>query len=344
MAATMQDVARLAGVSVKTVSNVVNEFPHVRDETRARVTAAIAELGYQVNLTARGLRRGRTGLIGLAVPELKLPYFAELADSIIDEAEKVGHTVLIEQTDADAGRERDVLLGERRALTDGLLFSPLGMDAADLAALTIGYPMVLLGERIFDSGFDHVTMNNVECARAATMHLVERGRRHIAFLGHHPGELVGTAALRLEGYQQALAEAGLPADPALVVESGEWHRDTGYAATSRLIEQGTDVDAIFAANDSLAIGALHALHAHSVVVPEQVAIIGFDDVEEASYTSPPLTSVSAGRAEIAREAIRLLVSRIDEAAAGGPRSPAQLVLADYEIKVRESSGQLISVE
>lgn len=119
----MQDVARLAGVSIKTVSNVVNDYPHISKATRAKVEKAIAQLGYEPNLTARNLRRGRTGLIGLALPELKLPYFAELAGSVIVAAEKRGLRVLIEQTNAERSREIDVLHGSVRHLLDGLIFS-----------------------------------------------------------------------------------------------------------------------------------------------------------------------------------------------------------------------------
>ena len=204
MAATLHDVAHLAGVSIKTVSNVINDYPHIRPSTREKVEAAIAQLGYQPNLTARSLRSGRTGVIGLALPELSLSYFAELADSVMAAAERRGVTVLIEQTGGDRARELEVLTSSRRQLTDGLLFSALGLGQDDARLLEVPYPVVLLGERIFDGPTDHVTMRNVEAARAATEFLLERGHRRIAVVGAHEGEVIGSAGLRLSGYRQAL--------------------------------------------------------------------------------------------------------------------------------------------
>ena len=166
MAVTLHDVAKAASVSFKTVSNVVNNHPHVRPQTRARVQAAIDELGYQPNVSARHLRSGRSGVIGLAVPELSLAYFAQLADEVIQAAEKRGLVVLIEQTGGDRNRELEVLRSPRLQLTDGLLFSPLGLGIDDAPLVDIDTPLVLLGERIFRGPADHVTMRNVEAAQA----------------------------------------------------------------------------------------------------------------------------------------------------------------------------------
>lgn len=334
MAVTMRDVAERAGVSVKTVSNVVNGHPHIRPETRDRVRRAVDELGYQVNLSARSLRQGRTGMIGLALPELSLPYFAELADAVMRAAERRGLVVLIEQTGADRGRELEVLRSERRRLTDGLLFSPLALEPEETAVLDVDYPMVLLGERIFGGPVDHVTMANVEGARAATAHLVARGCRRIAVVGVHPGERMGSAALRLEGYRGALEDAGLPFDPALQGEAGLWHRATGAEAMGRLLDSGVEIDGVFAMNDALALGALHALHARRVAVPDRVAVVGFDDVDDARYAEPPLSSVAPGREQIAQTAVDLLVERI----AGSEVAPRRVV-ADFEVVARESTAR-----
>ncbi|NUT57875.1 MAG: LacI family DNA-binding transcriptional regulator, partial [Agromyces sp.] len=200
MASTLHDVARLAGVSIKTVSNVINDYPHIRPATRAKVEQAIAELGYTPNLTARSLRSGRTGAIALAVPELSLSYFAELAAAVIEAAEEAGLVVLVEQTGGDRDREFELLRSPRLKLTDGLIFSPLGMGQEDVDRLNVPYPLVVLGERIFDGPADHVTMRNVEAARAATEYLIASGRRRIALVGAHEGEVLGSAGLRLRGY------------------------------------------------------------------------------------------------------------------------------------------------
>ncbi|MGV8976845.1 MAG: LacI family DNA-binding transcriptional regulator [Cellulomonas sp.] len=330
----MHDVAALAGVSIKTVSNVVNGYQFIRPATLSKVEAAISELGYQVNITARNLRQGRTGMIGLAVPELSLPYFAELADSVIRAAEAVGLTVLIEQTGAVRERELEVLSGRRRHLTDGLIFSPLDLGEQDKASFDVDFPMVLLGERIFGGPADHVTMNNIEASRAATEHLIDLGRRRIALIGTHPGETMGSAALRERGYREALAGASIEFDPALLGDAGLWHRSTGAQAMTRLLDSGVQMDAVFGLNDAMALGAMHVLHDRRIDVPGDVAVIGFDDIDEASYSSPPLSSVVPGREEIAETAVKLLVDQI--ASGGARRAPIEIV-AQYTIAVRGST-------
>lgn len=333
MTVTLHDVARAADVSIKTVSNVINDHPHVRPETRARVQAAITQLSYRPNLSARSLRRGRTGVIGLALPELSLPYFAELADSVMRAADRRGLTVLIEQTGGDPERERNVLESPRRQLTDGLLFSPLGLS--NESALTVDFPLVLLGERIFTNLVDHVTMQNVAAARAATTHLLRVGRRRIIALGSHTDTGVSSASLRVQGYRAALAEAGIAYDERLIGVSGPWQRSGGVEAMRRILASGLAFDGVFALNDTLALGAIRALRDAGMRVPEDVAVIGFDDTDEARYTSPSLSSVNSGRDEIARTAVDVLQARID----GTAVHPPTLYEASFTVVARESTAQ-----
>jgi DNA-binding LacI/PurR family transcriptional regulator len=334
MTPTLRDVAELAGVSFKTVSNVIHDHPHVTEATRARVLAAIDKLGYRPNLTARTLRSGRTGAIGLAVPELSLAYFAELADEVITVADRHEMIVLIEQTGGDADREREVLTGPRRQLTDGLLFSPLGLGNDDVGVLDVDFPLVLLGERIFGGPVDHVTMENVAGAEAATRHLLDLGRRRIAVLGAHTGEDIGSAGLRVSGYRAALADAGVPFDDAIVVDAGPWHRSNGAEAMRNLLDRGAPFDAVFALNDELALGALRVLGERGIRVPADVAVIGFDDVDEGRYSFPSLSTVDPGRREIARLAVEVLLEVI---AAGDSRPPRRELRSAFRILQREST-------
>jgi DNA-binding LacI/PurR family transcriptional regulator len=337
MAATLRDVASLAGVSIKTVSNVVNDHPHVRDETRARVQAAIAELGYQPNPSARSLRSGRTGVIGLAVPEFSLSsYFAELADRVIAAAERRGLTVLIEQTGGDRQRELDVLRSARRKMTDGLLFSALGLQQEDAELLRQPYPLVLLGERIFGGPTDHVTMHNVEAARAATEHLLSLGRRRIAVVGAHAGEIIGTAGLRLRGYREALEAAGEPFREELIGYARTWHRADGADVTRRLIASGVGFDALFAFNDNLALGALRAVQEAGISIPREVAVLGFDNLDDAAWSVPSLSTIDPGLPEIVETAISLLCDRIAGTALDAPRE----IMTAYRIIQRESTPAL----
>lgn len=331
----MHDVARRAGVSIKTVSNVLNGYPYIRESTRTRVLAAIDELGYQVNVSARNLRTGRTGIIALAVPELSLPYFAQLADAVIHAAEKHSLTVLVEQTGAVRAREMTVLSGTRKHLVDGVIFAPLALGPDDVEFPAVGFPLVVLGERIFRGPFDQVAMSNVAAARAATEHLIALGRRRIAVIGAHTTETRGTAALRLEGYHEALREAGMPADEELIVEAGLWHRPTGADAMRRLLDSGTSFDAVFCFNDMLALGAMHVMLQRGVRVPDDVAIIGFDNVEEAEYSMPPLSSVEAGREQIAQTSVELLA---DQIVTKDSNREHRDIVAEFSIVARESTA------
>ncbi|GAT74095.1 LacI family transcriptional regulator [Microbacterium sp. HM58-2] len=333
MAATLHDVARIAGVSIKTVSNVINDYPHIRPATREKVEAAIAELGYTPNLTARNLRSGRTGAIALALPDLSLAYFAELAAQVIHEAEAAGVVVLVEQTGADRDRELELLRSPRLKLTDGLIFSPLGMGQEDVAALDVSYPMVLLGERIFDGPTDHVTMRNVEAARAATEYLIAQGRHRIAVVGAHEGEVIGSAALRLQGYREALEGAGIPYDDEIVGYTTLWHRANGADSMREILARGVDFDAVFGLNDTLALGAMRVLQEAGRRVPDDVAVVGFDGLDEAEYSIPSLTTVDPGRDWIAKTAVSTLLERIS----GGTDAEPRTLLSDFRILARESA-------
>lgn len=315
--ATMIDVAQLAGVSAKTVSNVINGYPYIRESTRERVLAAIDELGYQVNVTARSLRSGRTGMIGLAVPELGQPYFGELADEILAAARRHNVQVLIEPTGFTREGELTALREPRRGLVDGLLFSPAALDQGDAALLEVDYPMVLLGEQIFSPAVDHVTMRNTEGARAATEMLLALGRRRIAVIGMLHAETAGAAALRFEGYRQAITARGLEVDDRLLGWADDgWHRANGAQAMGAVLDSGVAVDGVVAFNDALAMGVLFELQVRGLAIPDDVAVIGFDDIEDARYTTPSLTTVDPGRREIAEVAVELLCRRVDERLSG----------------------------
>jgi DNA-binding LacI/PurR family transcriptional regulator len=332
--ARLVDVAQLAGVSPKTVSNVVNGYVHVRPEMRARVQAAIDQLGYVPNTTARTLRTGRTGIIGLAVPNLGIPYFAELARHVTELAETHGFTILIDQTDGLESRERTIASGLRHHVIDGLIFSPLTMGTDAIAAAADRTPTVLLGEREAPPEMDRVAIDNVAAATAATRHLLQAGRRRIAAVGGPMGGRPGTDVLRLQGYRAALAEAGGAPDPALAVPTRRLVRLQGIAAAQHLLELPKPPDALFCFNDLLALGAIYALRMRGVRVPDDIAVVGFDDIEDGRYSTPTLTTISPDKERIARTAVDLLVGRLQ-----GRRSDTSSdVVVDYELVVRESTG------
>ena len=334
MAITLHDVALRAGVSIKTVSNVVNGYAHVSTATRSRVEQAVAELGYRPNLSARSMRGGRSGILALAVPELGVPYFAELAQSVIRAAEREGFIVLIDQTEGRLDRERLVCRGIRSQLIDGLIFSPLALDSDELAARTDRIPMVLLGERIAGTA-DHVVIDNIEAARQAVTHLAGLGRTRIAAVGAQHSKMGETARLRLAGYKSALADAGLPFRPELVAETPSFHRHDGAAAMAWLLDSGARPDAVFAFNDLTALGVMRACYDRGVRVPADVAVIGFDDLEEGRYAVPSLSTISPDKDFIGQTAVRLLATRLAQPAQGDFQ--ADEIIAPHRLEAREST-------
>ncbi|MFD7292349.1 LacI family DNA-binding transcriptional regulator [Streptomyces sp. NPDC059897] len=330
----IKDVAEYAGVSPKTVSNVINDFEQVSDRTRAAVKEAIDALGYRVNIAGRQLRQGRTGMITLAVPELDVAYFAELAGLVMAEADRRGPTVLLHRTGGMRERELAALRGFDARFTDGVVLSPLALNPRDLAGRDRDFPVVLLGERPAGGGTDHVAIDNVEAAREATAHLLSRGRRRIAVIGGRAHGPQGTDRLRTDGYRKALKEAGLPFDARLVVpvDAFQW-RDGARAATT-LLDSGPRPDALLCLNDHLALGALRALHERRVSVPGTLDVVGFDDIEASRFSVPSLTTVAPDKQEIARAAVALLLDRI----AGPAEAPPRAHVVGHELIIRESTG------
>ncbi|WP_100444803.1 LacI family DNA-binding transcriptional regulator [Glycomyces xiaoerkulensis] len=335
MATTLRDVAEHAQVSVRTVSNVVSGYPHVSEKMRARVEAAIEALDYRPNPVAQRLRTGRTGVLALVVPEIDLPYFSALAREVIDAAALMGYRVMIDQTGHDHERERQLLTGgERTMLFDGILFSPL-VTKSELLEMerrsTI--PLVLLGEYSFDGRFDHVAIDNEGAAHDAAAHLASLGRRRIAAIGAQPAETYATPQERTAGYLRAVDEAGLDRDESMIRPAASYRRADGHAAATELLRSAEPPDAIFCFTDLLALGAMRAVFDAGLSVPEDVAIIGMDDLEEGRYARPSLTTVSLDTPDLARQAVERLHARITD-----PESPAAEVTVPHRVIPRESTG------
>ncbi|MFF7645292.1 substrate-binding domain-containing protein [Streptomyces canus] len=329
----MQDVAKAAGVSPMTVSNVINDHPNVRPSTRAKVLEAMARLDYRVNVAARNLRKGRTGTIGLAVPRVDSPYYGLLAATIITAAERRGLRVSIEQT-ASRENELDALSLSRNHQYDGLILSAAGLSQADAERLKVEHPVVVLGDKIFDGPVDHVAMPNLEASRAATRHLIERGCRRIAFLCGAVDE-VDTSSLRLSGYRQALDDAGLPWHPALIQQVGRLGMREGAQRAREMTQSGLDFDGVFCITDSLAMGVLRGLADAGIRVPDQVKVIGFDNVSESEFFIPSLSTVDPDHDGMAERAVDLLIRRIEQT---GPSTRHRDFVGDFSLVVRESTG------
>lgn len=332
---TMHDVAKAAGVSTMTVSNVVNERQYVSPETKAKVLKAVDDLGYRVNVAARNLRAGRTGTIGLSVPELDRPYFGELAGRITQAASANGFRVAVEQTGATRDQELSALLESRKRMYDGLILSTVALGADDADLLRVDYPVVILGERIFQGPADHVAMPNTEGMEAATRHLVEQGCRRIGMLGGpYARSGVDVGSLRLEGYRRALAASGLDFDTRLVNPLSSFTLFSGARGAAELMARVTDLDGLVCVTDTVAFGALRALHDAGLRVPQDVKVIGFDALEQDEYTVPSLSSVDPDHAFMAHTAVSMLLERI---AAPEAHRPPREIMSPYRLRIRESS-------
>lgn len=331
---TMADVAKLAGVSTMTVSNVLNNRPHVRDSLRQRVMDAVDASGYVMNHAARSLRRGSTGVIGLAVPELDRPYFGQLAARVIARSADLGYRVAIEQTGAAAAGELAAIALSRTLDCDGLILSAVGIGADEIRRLGQTIPLVLLGENTFDGTVDHVAMPNVDGTMAATTHLIERGCRHIAWLSQHGSATEASNAvwLRGEGYRQALRAAKLKPEPALQPQLPALTMADSARAIHHLVDTGQPFDGVVAVTDTVAFGALRGLADRRLKAPDDVRVIGFDNVLESQYSVPSLSSIAPDHDWMINTALDLLIARID----GSPQQKAE-VTAPFQLVAREST-------
>ncbi|UFS59941.1 LacI family transcriptional regulator [Subtercola endophyticus] len=318
-----------------TVSHVINEHPHVKDATRERVLQSMTELDYRVNVAARNLRTGRTGTIGLAVPEVNRPYYGQLGAAIIEEAARHFLHVVIEQTGASRENELDALALSRNRMYDGLILSTVGLGPADTDLLRVDYPVVILGERIFDGPVDHVAMPNVAGAKAAVAHLVEAGCTAIALVEGVDFQETSVSGLRMAGFESALAEAGIEVDPQLIISVDVFSLASGVRAAQQLVASGRVFDGVFCITDTIALGMLRGLHELGVRVPQDVKVIGFDNIEEGGYSVPSLSTVDPDHAFMAKRAVELLVRRI---ASGSSGVDPQEVTSAFRVVARESSS------
>jgi LacI family transcriptional regulator len=330
MSVTIRDVARLAGVSVATVSRVLNASAPVREATRARVLEVAGELRFSPNTAARTLSRQRAGALGVILPDLYGEFFSELLRGIDQEAQRAGHSLLVSSSHHDS-RGIGAAVRAMRGRIDGLMVMAPDVSAPLLAdVLPGGVPIVLLNGPAVDADVYEITVDNFGGARAMTRHLVALGHRRVGFIAG--AELNHEAIERERGYLVAMREAGLPRDPALSVR-GNFSEDGGWRGARQLLALTPPPTAIFAANDAMAVGALSALREAGVRVPAQVAVVGFDDIPVARFLNPPLTSVRVGIAALGERAAALLLAALAERSppASAPRRdvlPAELVIRD----------------
>jgi LacI family transcriptional regulator len=331
---TIKDVAALCGVSTQTVSRVINNRPDVAPDTRERVEGAIASLGYSPSAVARTLVARRSNAIGVLLAGMGYTGTVSTLRGIIDESALLGLTVLIaelpEGDSLDDPRPAVSALVERHV--DGIIMSvPAVGHAVDRIKAVLPdrhEPVVFVKAGVSDR-YSSVLVDNVAAVEEVIDHLVSIGRTRV---GHISGPASWHEARdRRAGWQRALERHGLEADPGLC-EEGDWSPSSGATAMSSLLDRSPDLDAVVAANDRMALGAMHTLRGRGLRIPEDVAITGFDDIEEAAWFAPPLTSVEQPLAEMGRQAVRRLWAEFD----GSAIAPVSIPLR-AELMIREST-------
>ncbi len=330
--ATIKDIARTANVSFATVSRALNRKYGVKDETQERILRIAQELNYRPNGIARGLVTQQTFTLGLVIPDITNPFFPEVASGIEDAAVNSGYSVLLCNTNWDLRREENYirLLAERRV--DGMIISPiadgLGQGKSALGELPI--PAVFVSNAPKRSSRSCVIIDDVRGGFLATRHLIEQGYETVGFVGAATGSV--TVDDRLEGYRNALREFGLPYREQHVVLQ-DFRRQTGHRTILQMIDGGDYPRAVFAENDLLAIGIVQGIRERGLRVPEDIAVVGFDDIPIAGMQEVRLTTIAQPKQMMGRIAVELLLEHI----AQGEESSPRMVVLEPQLVVRGSS-------
>ncbi len=326
---TIYDVARLAGVSTATVSRALNGSGQIAPATGAAIDAAVRQLKYRPNTVARSLVTKSTQTIALLLPDIANPFYAALVSGIQERALAAGSAMLLCTTEGDPEREEQYLSLLRAKQVDGVLVDGLVLPPERITELVReGLPIVCLDRDIDSTSVPLVQVDNRLGARLATEHLLALGHTRIAHVAGAPGLRISDE--RVKGYRDALAAAGVERDPALVAVGG-FTEEGGYEATRSLLG-ASQLTAVFAANDLSALGVMHAIAESGRRVPDDVSVVGFDDLRLAGHTTPPLTTVHQPAFEIAQRATQLLLDL-----AGGRAAAQRLHLLEPQLVVRGST-------
>ena len=328
----MRDVAERAGVSVTSVSHVINHTRRVSDDLRQRVLLAMEELGYQPNALARSLRRKETHTLGVIVPNSADPFFGEVTRGVEDTCFERGYNIILCNSDSDLAKELHYsnVLSEKRV--DGILFLAAGGKSTEHihSLQNQGTPLVVVDRHVPDLTLDVVLVNNAWGGWLATRHLIDLGHRHIGCITG-PSDLT-LSAERVTGYRRALQEAGLSIDENLVVK-GDFQFESGYRAALHFLGLRPPPTAIFANNDLMAVGVINAALKLGCAVPADLSVVGFDDVPLASFIYPLLTTVAQPKYDMGVVATTMLLERINN-----PDMPPRQTLLETQLIVRDSTA------
>lgn len=331
---TINDVAKLANTSATTVSHVINNTRFVSPETKKRVEDAITALGYRPNSMARSLRSGESRTIGLIVPDNSNPYFAEVLRLIENYGYSKGYSVILCNSDGDVNKEIDYAELLVAKQVDGIIFISTNDSFEHLIQSRISsIPMIVLDRDVHLSDTDVLLVDNFQGGYQAAKYLIGLGHTRIGCITGP--SILTPSADRVKGYQAALEEVGIPVNPDYIV-AGDFQVSGGEQGMRDLLNLNPPPTAVFSCNDLMAIGAMRQIREAQLSVPDDISLIGFDDIALTSYISPQLTTIAQPIEDIARTTIELIIKRIQ---GKGAEQPAQLVVLPTKLIVRESCSR-----
>jgi len=327
---TIRDIAEKANVSIATVSRVINNKSEgVGEETRKRILKLVKELGYQPNALARGLVTKKTKTVGLIIPDITNPFFADIARGVEDQANLFGYNVFLCNTDDDLDKENKYINALKEKYVDGIIFTSSSIPNQNhiVELIKTGIPTILMDRQIDDKHVVGIFIDNLLGGYIATKHLLELGYSRIACI---TGPLfLKSAVERLQGYEKALNEYGMEVDNEIVAE-GTYKMESGYETAKELLAKG--VRTFFVCNDIMALGVCKAVKESGYNIPEDVSVVGFDDIQISHVIEPPLTTVRQPSYDMGKEAIKMLVKLIE-----GKKIRKKIVKFKPELVIRQST-------
>lgn len=330
MPVSIKDVAKEAQVSIATVSRVLNNIDVVNEDTKKKVLDAIDKLGYRPNIVARSLKTQRSRTLGIIIPDISNEFYPEIVRGAEDVANIYNYNIMLCNTDLDPEKEMEYLRVLREKMADGVLYMSNSLEPNILELIDkLGFPIVLVETRDKDKKLHSVTIDNLKAAKEGVQYLINKDNKNIVYIGTHE-DMANAASLRYQGYKKALEENKIELDEGLVSFGGMKAKD-GYNAIHNILSNKKDIDAIFCASDEIAMGAINALRDKGIKVPEDIDVMGFNNIYSADIFYPKLTTVAQPMYDMGSVGMRMLIKSINK-----EELEKQNYVLDYEIIERDS--------
>lgn len=310
MAASIKDVAKEAGVSIATVSRVLNDVDVVNEETKKKVVEAIKKLGYRPNIVARSLKTQRTRTVGIIIPDISSQFYPEIVRGAEDVSNIYDYNIMLCNTDLDPEKEMEYLRVLKEKMVDGVLYMSNSLEPNILELIKeLQLPMVLVETTSTEGDIPSVTINNEKAAHEGVNYLIHKGNKRVAYIGTHE-DAVNASALRYTGYKKAIKENNLELNEKIIYFGGLKAQD-GYEGMNKILDQ-EKIDSVFCASDEVAMGAINALRDRGISVPEDVDVIGFDNIYSSAIFYPKITTIAQPMYDMGSVGMRMLIKIINK--------------------------------